>query len=181
MRVQVTVARSSREYGTVVIEAPDVDAAEAYVDQLLDDGADSQAYCDLFNAASWNSGEHDDDDEVIDAEPVGDEYDADVIVPADWAPPPAEPTPEPRHPATDEPSNAARAARVAAFVREYTALCYGASGEAVSTIVQDLVTDLLHWMYQQLRDTDNPDPTNVVLRAVQMAEEEIDLEKGGSQ
>jgi hypothetical protein len=88
MKVQITVARSSREYGNVVIEAPSVGVAEAYVDQLLAEGIGSAAYCDLLNAASWNSGEHDDDDEVIDSEPVGDEYDADAVVPADWAPTP---------------------------------------------------------------------------------------------
>jgi hypothetical protein len=176
MKVQITVARSSREYGTVVVEAPSVEIGEAYVDQLLAAGVDSQAYCDLLNAAFWNSGDSADDDEVIDSEQVEDDLTADAIIPADWTPTPEPPRIE-RHPLTDEPTNEVRAERVTEAIEAYRTAIYGLPEEP-ATVAQDFITDVLHWLAQQ-PDAAN-DATEVARAAlyhhlVEVAQEQGDM------
>lgn len=89
MKVQVTLARSQREYADVVVEAPSVEIAEAYVKELV--GQDSDKYADMVNSASWSSGDETFDEEIIDATEDEDDDDADVTVPPDFVPPVEEP------------------------------------------------------------------------------------------
>lgn len=78
-------------------------------------------------------------------------------------------TNEPIHPTTGEPTNEARAARVEAAMRNYTKAHYGRY-EDDATIVQDFITDLLHWLAQQ--ETTSFPPRKFAERAIEMFEEE---------
>lgn len=84
---------------------------------------------------------------------------------------------EPTHPATGEPSNEARAARMHTYLSEYASLHYGdIEGEEIPTIVQDFITDALHWAvyHQQRQDPKHPaNPVDIAARAAHMAEHEI--------
>jgi hypothetical protein len=85
MKVRVSIARSQREYADVIVEAESVEAAQAYVEQVLTDStyAYAKAYCDLVNNVSWDTGEAFDED-VLDAEEHEDqdeEADVDASVP----------------------------------------------------------------------------------------------------
>jgi len=84
MKVRIAMGRSVREYATVIVEADSVEAAQAYVEQLLASGGDSEAYCDLVNAGSWHSESDSVSDEAVtDAEEYEDEdEEADVVVPS---------------------------------------------------------------------------------------------------
>lgn len=81
MKVRVQIARSVREYATVIVEADSEEAAQAYVEELF--GADdySDACCWLLNRASWDTGDSRDDEEVIDTEPADEDDKIDAIVP----------------------------------------------------------------------------------------------------
>lgn len=89
MKVQVTIARSQREYADPIVEAPSVEIAEAYVEQLLKQETDEAT--DMLNAVHWNTGDESFDEDVIDASECEDDDEADVTVPADFVPPPAQP------------------------------------------------------------------------------------------
>lgn len=58
---------------------------------------------------------------------------------------------EPIHPATGEPTNAARGDRVAAALADYSR--YTRETDP-ATIVQDFLTDTLHYAHQQNLDTE---------------------------
>ena len=83
MKVRIAMGRSVREYATVIVEADSVEAAQAYVEQLLASDGDSEAYCDLVNAGSWESESDSVSDEtVVNAEEYDDQdEEADVVVP----------------------------------------------------------------------------------------------------
>ena len=83
MKIRVSMGRSIREYASLIVEADSVEAAEAYVTQLLADTTYSQEYCDLVNAGSWQSESDSVSDEgVIDVEEHDDQdEEADVVVP----------------------------------------------------------------------------------------------------
>jgi hypothetical protein len=83
MKVRVQIARSTREYASVIVEAPSVDAAHEHIAKLINDDGENygEAYCDMVNSVSWDSGEAF-DEEVIDAEEhEDDDEEADVTVP----------------------------------------------------------------------------------------------------
>jgi hypothetical protein len=84
MKVRVQIARSQREYANVIVDAPSVEAAEAYVTKLLASDDYNEAYCDLVNNVSWDSGTGEAfDEEVLDAEQHDDDdEEADVVVPS---------------------------------------------------------------------------------------------------
>ena len=83
MKVRVSIARSQREYADVIVEAESVEAAQAHVQTLLESTDDNDAYCDMVNRVSWQSGDETFDQTVIDAEEHEDEdEEADVVVPA---------------------------------------------------------------------------------------------------
>jgi len=84
VKVKIQIARSQREYADVIVEAPSVEAAHDYVEVLLN-GEDDKAYCDMVNGASWNVGSETFDEEVLDAEEWtgAQDAEADVTVPED--------------------------------------------------------------------------------------------------
>jgi len=86
---------------------------------------------------------------------------------------------EPQHPRTGEPTNAARAARVDAALRAYAAEWYGdVEGEDLQTIVQDFMTDVLHWGARTAAAEGQPfDGGDVAARAARMTDEEQEQEQ----
>jgi len=67
VKVKIQIARSQREYADVIVEAPSVEAAHDYVEVLLN-GEDDEAHCNMVNRVSWNVGSETFDEEVLDAE-----------------------------------------------------------------------------------------------------------------
>jgi hypothetical protein len=83
---------------------------------------------------------------------------------------------EPRHPLTDEPTNAARAARLDAAIRAYADQHYGNPADRADheTVVKDFLTDVCHWIGQH----DELDANDLFVRALDMYQQELALEKG---
>jgi hypothetical protein len=81
--------------------------------------------------------------------------------------------PEPTHPRTGEPTNAARAARVEHAIRAYAESVYGlpADRDDDDTVLQDFLTDVFHFAASQQLDVED-----VSERAVRMFIEEREQE-----
>jgi hypothetical protein len=76
-----------------------------------------------------------------------------------------------------EPTNAERAARVAAALQQYTAAHY-ALPEERATVVQDFITDVLHW-WSEYDDLDPERVARMLGAAEDMFTDEVVLAAGG--
>lgn len=80
---------------------------------------------------------------------------------------------EPVHPATGEPTNEARSNRVFTAISSYAQKNYGlkADREDYDTVLQDFLTDVLHFAQEQ-----GIDPEDVTRRALDMFRQELEAE-----